>query len=232
MAMTIDRIAALLDELDLGYQRQDQYLFVNMQTEIYRDPEKQDSKVLTLMIELLEDGEFFTLLAPRAYFVRGEHQDAFLRACARVQWRTKMVQFEWDASDGEVRPIIEIPLEDSELTARQLRRCIQGLCSIIDRYHEVLLRAATEGVVALPGDDPADGPAAGDGAAAGAGAVGAGPSAPDPGFVGRVKAVLAARRDGGDGATAGRTPGPAEGAAGTDDRPAGDDQGPGPPRML
>jgi hypothetical protein len=197
MAMTLDQITDLLDELGLTYQRQDEYVFLTMETQIYRDPEKNGNKALTLMIELMEDGEFFTLMAPRAYFVLGGHRDAFLRACARVQWHTKLVQFEWDTTDGEVRPIIELPLEDSSLTSRQLKRCIFGLCSIVDRYHEVLHRAATEGVVALPGDSN---PAGDDG--------------PDPAFLARVKAVLAARADGAE------TAGPA------------DDRDIGPPSML
>ncbi len=218
MAMTLDQITDLLDQLELTYQRQDGYVFLTMETQVYRDPEKNGNKALTLMIELMEDGEFFTLLAPRAYFVLGGHQDAFLRACARVQWRTKLVQFEWDATDGEVRPIIELPLEDAALTRRQLQRCIFALCSIVDQYHEVLCRAATEGVVALPGDDLADGSTApaGDAAGAGAGASATadgtapagGPDAPDPAFLARVKAVLAARMDGADAATTDQDTGP------------------------
>ena len=189
MAMTIDQIAGMLEDLDLTYQHQDGYLFFTMETQTYRDPEKSGNKALTLMIELMEDGEFSTLVAPRAYFVRGRHQDAFLRACARVQWRTKLVQFEWDVRDGEVRPIIELPLEDASLTRRQLQRCIHALCSIVDRYHEVLHRAASEGVVELPGDDPAEGPAAGaSGSPGAAGAVAPGDAVPycpsTPGDVG------------------------------------------------
>ncbi len=236
MAMTIDQIAGLLEELDLSYQHQDGYLFLTMETQVYRDPEKNDDRALTLMIELMEDGEFFTLMAPRAYFVLGGHQDAFLRACARVQWRTKLVQFEWDASDGEVRPIIELPLEDARLTRRQLQRCIQALCSIIDKYHECLLRAAKEGVVVLPGDDPVDGagpPIAGTAAPA-AGAPD-GPAASDPAFLARVKAVLAARGDGADAAADGGgsgASGGASGAGGGASGGSGGDQDTGPPTML
>jgi hypothetical protein len=244
MAMTIDQIAGMLEELDLTYQHQDGYLFFTMETEVYVDPEKSGKRALTLMIELMEDGEFFTLLAPRAYFVRGSHQDAFLRACARVQWRTKLVQFEWDVRDGEVRPIIELPLEDASLTRRQLQRCIYALCSIVDRYHEALHRAATEGVVVLPGDEPGDEPGDGPGHGAAAGASASSragdpapasdgaPDAPDPAFLARVEAVLAARRDGADAtADAGRS-GTGDGAAGTGHRPDDGDQDTGPPTML
>lgn len=215
MAMSIDQIGDMLEELGLSYQRQDDYIFLNMETESYRDAEKSGDNDLTLMIELLEDGEYFTLMAPRAYFVNGKHQDAFMEVCTRIQWRTKLVQFEWDASDGEVRPIIEIPLEDNQLTSRQLKRCIFGLTSIIDQYHEVMQRAATEGVIAMPGDDAAADPAAGSSnAAAGEGLV-----APDPSFLARVKAVLAARSADG---------GASEGGG----QPARGEQDTGPPSML
>jgi len=209
MAMSIDRIAGLLDELDLSYQEQDGYLFVNMETQVYRDEEKQGDKDLTLMLEVEEEGEFFTLLAPRAYFVRGKHQDAFLRACALIQWRTRLVKFAWDAGDGEVRPTIQLPLEDGEITRRQLQRSIYAICSIIDQYHEALQRAATEGVVALPGDETDDDEAT---------------AAPDPAFLARVKAVLTARGAESDAA------GDESASAG---EPAADsDQDTGPPTML
>ena len=64
-----------------------------------------------------------------------------------VSWKTKMIQFEYDDSDGEVRAIIEFPLEDAELTRRQLLRSVQALVQIVDKYHPVIYKALREGVI-------------------------------------------------------------------------------------
>ena len=104
------------------------------------------------MIDLTENGEYFRIFSPRAYQIQGPHIDAFLKATAIIQWKTKLIQFEYDPSDGEVRPIIEWPIEDGTLTATQLRRCVSGLLGLLDDFHPVLQRAIDDGVVEFPDD--------------------------------------------------------------------------------
>lgn len=150
MAMTIDEIAGILDQMEFKYAKRDDHtiaLFMRMKT--YENPENGE-KSLLLVAQLLEDGEYFQLFSPKAFVVKGEHQDAFLRACAIIQWRTKLIQFEWDRNDGEVRPVIEFPLEDAKLTRKQFERCIQGMCSILDEFYPKLKKAADEGIVDFP----------------------------------------------------------------------------------
>ena len=150
MAMTIGEIAGILDQMEFKYAKRDDHtiaLFMRMKT--YENPENSE-KSLLLVAQLLEEGEYFQLFAPKAFVVKGEHQDAFLRACAIIQWRTKLIQFEWDRNDGEVRPVIEFPLEDAKLTRKQFERCIQGMCSILDEFFPKLKKAADEGVVDFP----------------------------------------------------------------------------------
>lgn len=147
MAMTIDDIARILDKMAFKYGRHDDTsikFFMTM--ERFVDPDSGD-KSLLLIAQLLEDGEYFQMYAPAAFRVKGEHQDAFLRACAMIQWRTKLIQFEWDETDGEVRPVIEFPLEDGRITTKQFRRCVGGMVSLMDEYFPVLQQAAQHGIV-------------------------------------------------------------------------------------
>lgn len=155
MAMTIDDIAGILDRMDFKYRRHDDTsIAFSMTMDRFIDPDN-DSKSLMLVVQLLEDGEYFQMYAPAAFRVKGEHQDAFLRACAMIQWRTKLIQFEWDERDGEVRPVIEFPLEDGQVTLKQFRRCVGGMVSLMDEFYPILHRAAQEGVVAFePEQDP------------------------------------------------------------------------------
>lgn len=155
MAMKIRDIAAILDQMEFKYsQRDDNTIGFGMRMNKYERPDDSE-KSLLLVVQLLEDGEYFNLFAPQAFKVRSEHTDAFLRACAIIQWRTKLIQFEWDQNDGEVRPTIEFPIEDGVLTRKQFERCVMGMCGILDEFFPQLKKAAEEGVVDLPNPAPA-----------------------------------------------------------------------------
>lgn len=146
MPTSIDEIRSMLDELDIQYRhRDDRAIYILFETRQYRNPEGEPA--LWMIIDLDEGGEYFKLFAPNAFTADGNHPDIFLKACLVVQWRTKLIQFEYDESDGEIRPIIEFPIEDSALTAQQLKRCIGGMVQLIDEYAPFLERALEEGVI-------------------------------------------------------------------------------------
>jgi hypothetical protein len=222
MAMTLDDIAAILDEMGFGYNRSfEESIAFSMQMQTYHRDGAPDEKLLDLMVQLPEDGEYFALYAPSAYRVQGEHEAAFLQACAMVQWGSKLVQFEWDHTDGEVRPIVEFPLEDHAITRKQFERCVAGICEVLDHFDASLRRAATTGVVEMPAGNR---PEAGDRSAF-------------EELVARVKAVLTGRpyQPAGDGdGEGGRASGPPPGrptdapTTASSDDPADD----GPPRAL
>ena len=108
-------------------------------TEQYVD--KDGENHLGMVISLEEDGEFLKIFTPQCYSALDEtNRPALLQTLLMVSWKTKMIQFEYDDSDGEVRAIIEFPLEDAELTRRQLLRSVQALVQIVDKYHPVIYR--------------------------------------------------------------------------------------------
>ena len=45
-----------------------------------------------------------------------------------------MLQWEYDPSDGEIRAIIEFPLEDAQLSERQFDRCFDGLVEMVSDW--------------------------------------------------------------------------------------------------
>jgi len=149
MAMTIDEISALLAELGIKHEKKsDTMIYTGFGTPNYRPP--QGGEGIRLIIELFEDGEYFSVYAPKAFVAQGPHLDAFLKACMVTQWRTKLVQFEYDSSDGEIRPIVEFPIEDGKLTKKQLERCIKGLVHIMDKMYTPLKKTLDVGVFAYP----------------------------------------------------------------------------------
>ena len=63
--------------------------------------------------------------------------------------QTKLVRFEHDPEDGEVRATVAFPLEDGTLTRRQFRRLLEAIPKAVNRWHPVILKALDEGVVDL-----------------------------------------------------------------------------------
>jgi hypothetical protein len=139
MGTTLDQISTYLDQYGLTYQTQPEKSRILIQVSI-----NEDEKLL-VVIQLDEGGRFFKLFAPEvlAGVQEHPHRAAILQTMLSISWETKMLQWEYDPSDGEIRAIIEFPLEDSTLTARQFHRCFSGLVEIVGswalpRLHEVM----------------------------------------------------------------------------------------------
>jgi hypothetical protein len=60
-----------------------------------------------------------------------------------------MIRFDLDESSGEIRPNIELPIEDGELTQRQLARAIGGILQVVRQYDRVITRARDTGVISF-----------------------------------------------------------------------------------
>lgn len=146
MAVTADEVVVLLKELELKHDRHSADEIVTLfGTESYVNV--RGDKALLIVISLMENGEYIAFRAPLAYRAVGDHVDAFLRVCAMIQWRTKLIQFEYDDRDGEVRPVIEFPLEEGKLVKGQVLRCLRGLCTLVDEYHDTLTRTLETGEI-------------------------------------------------------------------------------------
>ena len=144
MAMTLDEIAGLMDELGLKYSKNEEkgHILSGWSCDNYKDAEGH--KGIGIIIKLEENGEFIKVFTPNAYkYKEGANLLFVLEACMYVSWRTKMVQFEYDPSDGEIRAMVEFPIEDGKVTAKQLKRILAGLPAIIDEY-DVMIRTAIE----------------------------------------------------------------------------------------
>jgi hypothetical protein len=147
-ATTIDEVAGFLTSAGMKFAKlPDRPVIVTgFATEHYRDSDGDSG--IRIVIALEEDGEFIKIMAPSLYTYKdGPNKAALFQTLLQVSWMTKMVQFEYDPDDGEVRMIIEFPLEDSTLTERQLMRAVMGLAQLADEYHEQIVAAMEQGIV-------------------------------------------------------------------------------------
>ncbi len=147
MAATLEQIATYLNKKGWKYRRDENAN--RILTGVYAEnlPE------FLIVIELDEDGEFFEVFAPRVLTGVKDHphKAAILQTMLCISWETKMLQWEYDPSDGEIRAIIEFPLEDAILTERQFNRCLHSLVELVDELALPRLQAVME-----TGEDPGD----------------------------------------------------------------------------
>lgn len=147
MAATLEQIAGYLDQKGWKYRIDQESNRII--TGVYAETIEQ----LLIVIQLDEEGEFFEVYAPRVITGVKDHpyKNEILQTMLCISWETKMLQWEYDPSDGEIRAIIEFPLEDAELTERQFNRCLYSLVQLVDEL--ALPRLQT---VMMTGEDPGD----------------------------------------------------------------------------
>jgi hypothetical protein len=147
MAATLEQISIYLD--NIGWK----YRVDNEQNRILTGVYAENMDEFLIVIQLEEDGEFFELFAPRVLSGVNSHPHKFaiLQTMLCIAWETKMLQWEYDPSDGEIRAIIEFPLEDSTLTERQFNRCLYSLIELVDEIALPRLKTVMD-----TGQDPGD----------------------------------------------------------------------------
>jgi hypothetical protein len=147
MGATLPQIAGYLDNIGWKYRIDEENN--RILTGVYAENKEE----FLIVIQLDEDGEFFELFAPRVLsdIKNHPHKAAILQTMLCISWETKMLQWEYDPADGEIRAIIEFPLEDSTLTERQFNRCLYSLIELVD---EIALPRLT--TVMETGEDPGD----------------------------------------------------------------------------
>jgi hypothetical protein len=150
MAASLKQIAKYLDNLGWDYRLEEE------EERIITGVEAQNLEDFLIVVQLDEDGQFFRLFAPQvlAGVKDHPHKHVILETMLAVSWETKMLQWEYDPSDGEIRAIIEFPLEDSTLTEKQFNRCLSGLIQIVDtialpRLQEVMATGQDPGNIDL-----------------------------------------------------------------------------------
>jgi len=100
-----------------------------------------------VFIKLDEGGDFVHFFEPQRYNIADcKYKAEVFETLLVIQNESKMLQWEYDSSDGEIRACIELPLEDVALTKRLLIRCVLGLVKMMDNYHSRIKQVIETGV--------------------------------------------------------------------------------------
>jgi hypothetical protein len=128
MATTIVQIARYLNNRSWKHEVDEE------NCRIFTGVKSETINHLMIVIQLQEDGKFIQFYTPDILSGIQEHEyrELIFRTLLSLSWSTKMVQWEYDLTDGEVRAAIEFPLEDVPLTERQFNRCLNSLIHLVD----------------------------------------------------------------------------------------------------
>ena len=123
MGATLQQIANYLDNKGWTYDIDE------ADYRIVTGVEAENVENFVIVIQLDEEGKFFKLFAPQVLsdIQDHPHKDAILQTMLCISWETKMLQWEYDPSDGEMPAITEVPLEYSLLTEKHFSRCLAAL---------------------------------------------------------------------------------------------------------
>lgn len=149
MATSIEEIKVHLDNLGIKYKPHDEVLGLLYGTDSYRNTVNQENSVI-IFISVENDGEIVRLMIPNAYKFANEGSSynklALMQTLLQITYKTKLLQFEYDPDDGEIRITLDIPVMDSLLTQNQLKVCIQIILRCIEEYNDHILDAMRHGL--------------------------------------------------------------------------------------
>ncbi|MBD2181065.1 hypothetical protein H6S82_12540 [Planktothrix sp. FACHB-1355] len=145
MATTLPQIAHYLDERGWKYKLDEE------NNCIITGVKAKNVENFWLVINLMENGEYFQMVAPQLLTGVKDHvyKGVLFQTLLALSWETKMVRWEYNQLDGEVRASIEFPLEDGGLTQRQFDRCLNMLIQLVDELAMPRLKTVLE-----TGEDP------------------------------------------------------------------------------
>jgi len=154
MATTLAEICGILDDVSLKYmadEASDSIILgftLDAERTTYRD--KDGDPHVAIVIAIAERGDFIGLFAPFAWSLAGcGHKAAVFEAITLIQSHFKLLRFDYDPNDGEIRPNVELPLEDASVTPQQFQRVMRALIEGINRFDQVIRHAMNTGEVRL-----------------------------------------------------------------------------------
>lgn len=147
MGTTLPQIAQYLDERAWKYKLDEE------NERIITGVKAENVENFWIFINLKENSEYFQMVAPELLTGIKDHiyKGVLFQTLLALSWETKMVRWEYNLLDGEVRASIDFPLEDGILTQRQFDRCLDSLIRLVDELAVPRLKTVLE-----IGEDPGE----------------------------------------------------------------------------
>jgi len=154
MAMSIKEISAVLDEIDFNHK-------LDEEDDLIYSAGGNSENTLAFFIRARENGELFDMLARLLDDNRDQidakgsaHTNVLMSYLLLRNYQTKFGTWEFDSEDGTISFAVEIPLEDNNLTKKQLKRIVNLMMSAGEEAGNIK-HILAHGKLPLEGDDAA-----------------------------------------------------------------------------
>ncbi len=149
MSMTFAELVGRIAEIGVDFRasRDHNEIVVAVPTQHYVDPHDGEKSML-LHVMLQEEGRMLRICVPEVYAV-GEfaNRGAMCEAMLAANWRVRVTSYVLDESDGEVRVVCDLPLEDGAVTSAQISRMLTLVAWTVDQFDPVIRKAGADGTV-------------------------------------------------------------------------------------
>ncbi len=149
MPLTFADLVGRIAEIgcDFRASREHSEVVVAVPTQNYLDPSDGERSLL-LHVMLQEEGRMLRMCVPEVYSISEfPHRGAFCEAMLAANWRVRVASYVLDESDGEVRVVCDLPLEDGAVTGAQLSRMLTLVAWTVDQFDPLIRIAGTTGAI-------------------------------------------------------------------------------------
>lgn len=146
---TIQQIQQFLEEDGLNYEPGNgDFLFIGFR-DIGNYTNKDGAALLKVFVGIDENGDYIQIVAPGLYKLHDCPYKAKVHELLNLIG-SNFKFLRWDTvKNGCINPIIDLPLDDSNLSKAQFKRCLGTLLEFVDSYNEKILYTMETGEINL-----------------------------------------------------------------------------------
>ena len=149
MAITFAELVGRIAEIGVDFRasRDHNEIVVAVPTQHYVDPHDGEKSML-LHVMVQEEGRMMRICVPEVYTLSEfAHKGAMCEAMLAANWRVRVASYVLDESDGEVRVVCDVPLEDGVVTSTQISRMLTLVAWTVDQFDPVIRKAGADSTV-------------------------------------------------------------------------------------
>lgn len=129
MPTTVTNITQHLDSLKWTYEVDE------ANSRIVTGVKAENVEQFTIVIQLLHNGELVRIYTPQLLKIKDHvFKGVLFQAMLGLMWEYSLVRFEYDQRDGDICGSIDLLLEDTSLSQKQLSYALSVLVEAIDAY--------------------------------------------------------------------------------------------------